>query len=86
MLLFFSKFENKHPDMKEALKEILNETIEHKIEAVEEIWNSIDEATLPVTDEEISVAKERYEEYLKNPSDIVSWEEAKQKLMNKYGF
>ncbi len=72
--------------MTSALKEILSQTTEEKIEAVEAIWNSIDETELPVTDVEISIAKERYEEYLKNPNDTISWEEVKKKLMNKYGF
>ncbi|HRO42184.1 MAG TPA: addiction module protein [Flavipsychrobacter sp.] len=72
--------------MENALKEILKENTEKKIEAVQAIWNSIDEDTMPATEEEVRIARERYEEYLKNPSQIIAWEDAKQKLMKKYGF
>ncbi len=72
--------------MKQLLEEILKGSVEEKIEAVETIWNSINENSVPVTDDEIQIAKERYEEYIKHPEDTINWEIAKKKLMDKYGF
>jgi putative addiction module component (TIGR02574 family) len=72
--------------MADPLKDILKMTLQEKIDVVETIWNSIDENSLPVTEDELTVAKERYAEYLKNPDDVVSWEKAKKALMEKYGF
>ena len=72
--------------MNESLKEILNSPVEERITAIEAIWNSIEDDALPVTDEEIQVAKSRYQEYSENPKDVINWREAKQKLIDKYGF
>lgn len=72
--------------MTDAVKDILKMSLQEKIDAVETIWNSIDENSLPVTEEELVIARERYAEYLKNPDDVVSWEKAKNALMEKYGF
>lgn len=72
--------------MKQLLQDILNGSVEEKMEAVETIWNSIDEHSVPVTDEEITIAKERYKEYLLHPNDAVDWDVARKKLMDKYGF
>lgn len=70
----------------ESLKEILDSSIQDKLKAVETIWDSIDNTLLPVADEELKIAKERYQEYISNPADVVSWENVKKGLMNKYGF
>jgi putative addiction module component (TIGR02574 family) len=72
--------------MTDSLKVILKLSVEEKVNAIEAIWNSIEEDSLPVTDEELTIARERYEEYLKNPGDTISWEKAKKRLMDKYGF
>lgn len=42
--------------MKQSLKMILASSTEEKIEAVEAIWDSIDNDTLAVTDEEVQTA------------------------------
>ena len=72
--------------MKDSLKDILGMSVQEKIEAVGQIWDSIAENSLPVSDDELTIARERYQEYLKNPSDLISWEQAKKGLMQKYGF
>ena len=72
--------------MTDSLKSILKLSVQEKVNAIEVIWDSIEEDKLPVTDEELTVAKERYEEYLKNPDDAISWKKAKKRLMDKYGF
>jgi putative addiction module component (TIGR02574 family) len=72
--------------MTDSLKSILKLSVEERVNAIEAIWNSIEGDALPVTDEELTVARERYEEYIKNPSDSIRWEEARKKLMAKYGF
>ncbi len=70
----------------QPLQEILNANVEEKLQAIETIWDSIDNNSLPVTDEETQIAKQRYEEYLQNPDDALQWKEARQKLRLKYGF
>ena len=72
--------------MTDPLKDILKLSVEEKVNAIEAIWNSIEEDSLPVTDEELTIARERYEEYLKNPGDTISCEKARKRLIDKYGF
>ena len=69
--------------MKKSLHEILEGSVEEKMEVVEAIWNSIDENSVPVSDEEIQIVKKRYDEYLQNPNDTIDWEVAKEKLMTQ---
>ena len=38
-----------------------------------------------LTNQEIEIVEERWEEYQKNPSSAKSWEEIKQRINNKYG-
>lgn len=70
----------------QSLKKILDSSVQERLEAVETIWDSIDSNLLPVADEELAIAKERYQEYISDPTDVIGWENVKQGLMRKYGF
>lgn len=72
--------------MGNSVKDILKLSVRDRMKAVEKIWDSIDEDSVPVTKDEVTIAKERYEEYLKNPDDSIKWEKARKSLMKKYGF
>jgi putative addiction module component (TIGR02574 family) len=71
--------------MKSNIDDILKLSPGEKLEIIHKIWDSIDEEEQPVTDEELTIARERYEEYVKNPGDVVDWEQVKKKLFKKYG-
>lgn len=66
--------------------ELLKLPPEEKLELVEALWDSIDEDLLPVTDEEIEFARERFELHKQKPSEGLSWLEVKKKITKKYGF
>jgi putative addiction module component (TIGR02574 family) len=66
--------------------ELLKLSVEERIKLAEELWDSVDDSLIPVTDDEITVAKERYEAYLKKPEDGMNWEEFREKIKSKYGF
>ena len=61
-------------------EELLKLGVEEKIALVGELWDSIEDSLLPVSDEVQNIAKERYADYLANPDDTVSLEELKKKL------
>lgn len=67
-------------------EELLNLSVDEKLELVEALWNRIDDELLPVTNEEIAFAKERLQLHNQNPSDGMSWEELKRKIQERYGF
>ena len=67
-------------------EELLKLSVEERIKLAEELWESVDEEQLPATDVEISIAEERYEAYLKNPKEGMSWAEFRKKINGKYGF
>ncbi|MEO8567698.1 MAG: addiction module protein [Ginsengibacter sp.] len=67
-------------------EELLNLSVDEKLELVEALWDRIDDELLPVTNEEIAFAKERLQLHNQNPSDGMSWEELKRKIQERYGF
>lgn len=66
--------------------ELLKLPPKEKLELVEALWDSIDEDLLPVTEEEIKFARERFELHMQKPSEGLSWSEVKKKITKKYGF
>lgn len=67
-------------------EEILKLPLEEKLQLAEAIWESIEEKDLPVTEEEVQMARERYEAYLKNPEQEITWETLRKRMFEKYGF
>lgn len=67
-------------------EELLNLSVDEKLELVEALWDRIDNELLPVTNEEIAFAKERLQLHNQNPSDGMSWEELKRAIQERYGF
>ncbi|CAN5793329.1 hypothetical protein BH11BAC7_BH11BAC7_20560 [soil metagenome] len=68
------------------LNEILKLPIAERILAVEAIWDSIaaENKDYPLTEEELHVLEERWEEYKKNPSAVKTWEEVKSAVLKKF--
>lgn len=70
--------------MTTQMDDILKLPVDERLEIMERIWESLDE-NVPVSEYEINVAKERLEEYQKNPDSSLNWEEVKNNLFHKYG-
>jgi putative addiction module component (TIGR02574 family) len=66
-------------------EELLKLSIEEKLQLIEDLIASVNEEEEDDEEELLSIAKERYEHYLKNPGAGISWEDAKKMLWNKYG-
>jgi putative addiction module component (TIGR02574 family) len=67
-------------------EDLLKLPLEERIKLAEELWESIDKNDVPVTEAEVMIAEERYEAYKKNPEAVISWEEFRKKIFDKYGF
>jgi putative addiction module component (TIGR02574 family) len=67
-------------------EELFNLPVAEKYELVLDLWESIDDDLLDVTEEEIKFAKERLQLHRQNPSEGISREELKKKISEKYGF
>lgn len=65
-------------------EELLNLPVKEKQELAEALWNSIDEELLPVTEEEISFARERLKMHEANPAEGMNWDDFKIKIKEKY--
>ncbi len=63
---------------------ILKLPVDEKLEIMEKIWESLDE-NIPYNEDEINIAKERYEDYKKNPESTLDWNDVKKELFQKYG-
>ncbi|MGI8635000.1 MAG: addiction module protein [Segetibacter sp.] len=66
------------------IEDILKLPVDERLEIIEKIWESLEE-NVPDTDYEITVAKERYEEYQKNSNNSLDWKDVKNQLFRKYG-
>jgi putative addiction module component (TIGR02574 family) len=58
-------------------KELLSLPSEEKIELAEELWSSVEEELMPITDEEIAFAEERLRLHEANPKEGMGLEELK---------
>ena len=67
-------------------KELLSLSASEKVALAEELWSSVEEALLPVTNEELSFVEERLKLHEANPSEGTSLEELKKYFTEKYGF
>jgi putative addiction module component (TIGR02574 family) len=70
--------------MKADIEELLKLAVNEKLDIMEKIWVSLDD-NVPTDEDEIRVAKERYEDYKKNPNDLLEWNDVKESLFLKYG-
>lgn len=51
---------------------------------MEKIWESLDD-NIPYDEDEINIARERYEDYKKNPGSSLDWNDVKKELLRKHG-
>ena len=67
-----------------VLKEARALPLAEQIELCRNLWDEIVESK-ELTPGEVELIDQRLQDHLKNPSHIVTWEEAKAKLDAKYG-
>lgn len=67
-------------------EELLDLSATEKIALAEELWGSVENELLPITDEEVAFAEERLKMHEANPNEGVSLEEFKNSFAKKYGF
>ena len=67
-------------------KELLSLPAEEKIALAEELWNSVEEELMPITNEELEFAEERLKMHEADPAEGMSMEELKKYFAEKYGF
>ena len=67
------------------LSDILKLSVAERVLLVEAIWDSIaaENSQYRITDQELSMLQERYEEYKTNPSQSLSWDEVKKNIIKK---
>ncbi len=66
-------------------EELLSLPAEEKIALAEELWSSVEDEHLPVTDEEITFAEERLRLHNENSAEGMSIEEFKKIFSDKHG-
>ena len=67
-------------------EELLALSATEKIALVEELWGSVENELLPITDEEVAFAEERLKMHEANPNERVSLKEFKNHFAKKYSF
>ena len=71
--------------MSPQLTDLLRLSIAERILLVEALWDSIaaENKDYKISDQELSMLQERYEEYKTNPSKSLSWDEVKKNILGK---
>lgn len=67
-------------------KDLLSLSAEEKIELAEELWRSVEEELMPITNDEVAFAEERLAMHETNPQEGMSLDELKKYFREKYGF
>jgi putative addiction module component (TIGR02574 family) len=67
-------------------EELLALSAEEKIALAEELWGSVENELLAITDEEVAFAEERLKMHEANPNGGITVEEFKSHFSKKYGF
>jgi putative addiction module component (TIGR02574 family) len=67
-------------------KELLSLPDEEKIALAEELWMSVEEKAMQITDDEVAFAEERLRMHEANPKEGMTLEELKKKMAEKHGF
>lgn len=67
-------------------EELMNLPPKEKVALAEELWGSVEDELLPISDEEIAFAEERLRLHEANPGDGISKEDFKKHFSEKYGF
>ncbi len=49
------------------------------------LWESIEEEDIPVTEEEKIFVEQRYQEYLKNSNEGITWDNARAQIKKQFG-
>lgn len=70
--------------MTTEIEEILKLPVDERLEIMGKIWESLDE-NVPCDEHESNIARERYEEYQKNPESTLDWKDVKKQLFQKHG-
>ena len=76
---------SKESFMSPQLTELLRLSLSERILLVEALWDSIaaENSEYKISDQELSMLQERYEEYKISPSKSLSWEEVKKNILGK---
>ena len=67
-------------------KELMSLPADEKLELAEELWSSVEENLMPITNEELAFAEERLKLHEANPAEGMSLEQLKKYFAGKYGF
>ena len=67
-------------------KELLSLPANEKLALAEELWSSVEEEVMPITNEELAFAEERLKMHEANLEEGMSLEELKKYFADKYGF
>lgn len=74
-------------DMSEAMKKLgidrLN--VEQRLSLIEEIWESLEEPSVPLTDAQRVELENRIADHLAHPHDVVSLEDVRKSVLPPHG-
>ena len=67
-------------------EQLLSLPPEERVALAEELWGSVEEDVIKISDDEIAFAEERLKLHQQNPNDGMSIEDLKKHFAEKHGF
>jgi putative addiction module component (TIGR02574 family) len=69
----------------EILSELMKLDAQERLQIAEELWDSVGEEHLPLTEHQAAELQRRMDDLEANPSIGVPWEEVRASLLKKFG-
>jgi len=69
----------------ELVAELLKLDPEERMQAAEELWQSLAEEAFELSDEQMKEIERRMEEHERDPSTAIPWDVVRARLLAKYG-
>lgn len=67
-------------------KELMALSDQEKLDLAGELWDSVEENAIPVSEEQIAFAEERLKMHKANPDEGMTWEELRKRIRDQHGF
>ncbi len=73
--------------MRDTFPQIFQLSVEEKLQLVQELWDDIAEHhadEIPIPQWQLQELERRHANYLQNPTDVLTWEEVEEDILNSH--
>jgi putative addiction module component (TIGR02574 family) len=68
-----------------SLSDLLKLSPAERIQLAQDLWDSVPEDAIPLTEEQVAELERRMAEHRSNPASAVAWDEVRERLRARFG-